>query len=313
MKNKSFLKLTLKFTVIFVIIFFLGRSVLVNWEKVQAFNWSFDPVLMTLSCLIFFIAYAFLPWIWRKILYYMGYELNFGDAWDMYYIGNLGRYIPGKVWTIAGMAYMGGKVGIPAHIAGASAVFAQAYSLLSSFVFFVIFLIFNGAYFTRFRFLLIVPVVTCMAVVFIFPKNLKFVLNIVLRRLGKAPVNIGISTFSALKTVLFYCVSWVLFGCAFWCFVSAVAGSGKVDPFFAAGVYAIAYVTGFIAFFVPGGFGIREGMMVILLSNVMPVGVAVIIAGLSRLLVTIIEIAAVAVVLLRKGFFYGEKKTTEKK
>ena len=128
----------------------------------------------------------------------MGYGISYGDAWDIFYIGNLGRYIPGKVWTIAGMAYMAEKVGIPATIAGTSAVFSNAYSLVSSFVFFILFLIFRGIDSTSDGFLWLLPVFLIMVIIFIFPRNLEIALNAVLRKFGKRSVIIGITTLSAL-------------------------------------------------------------------------------------------------------------------
>lgn len=312
MTTKYIIKLTLKIAVIAIILFFLGQSVISNWEKIRTYDWSFNPVLMTVSCLIFCLGYIYLPWVWRKLLFYMGYEISYGDAWDIFYIGNLGRYIPGKFWTIVGMAYMAEKVGIPATIAGTSVVFANAYSMLSSFVFFILFLILRGTHSTSDGFLWFLPVFFIMSVVFIFPHNLERVLNAVLRRFGRNPVKIGITTITALKIVALYLVSGVLFGGAFWVFVSAFVGWGQINPLFAASAYIIAYWIGFLAFFVPGGLGVREGILWLLFIGAVPAGVLIVIAGLSRLAVTVIEILFVVIALLRKGFFYGKEKAAAK-
>ena len=313
MNYKKYIILAVKITITAVIIFFMGRSFLLNWEKIRTYDWSFNPVLMTVSFLIFCFAYATLPWVWCKLLEYMGHRLSYHDAWYIFYIGNLGRYIPGKVWTVAGMAYLAGKAGIPVTIAGTSAVCAHAYSLLSTFVFLPIFFIFKGSESENLMFLWFLPVFFILMVIFIFPGNLERVLNAVLKKFGKSTVNIGITTLSALKTAGFYFLLWLLFGIAFWIFVSAVVGFGQVNPFYAAGTWAIAYLIGYLAFFAPGGLGVREGIMVFLLMNILPVGVCIVIAGFSRLIVTIIEILFVVTALLRKGFFYGKEKTAAEK
>ena len=238
---------------------------------------------------------------------YMGYRLKFSEAWHIYYIGNLGRYIPGKVWAVAGMAYMAEKAGIPAPAAGAAAVFAQAYSRLSSFVFFLIFLIFNVTYFSGYGLIWIAPVFFIMAVIFMFPHNLERVLNYVLKKSGRKPVRIGITPLEALKIIAFYFSSWVLFGAAFWFLISAVAGPGEVNLLFASGAWATAYAIGFLAFFVPGGLGVREGILGLFFMNTLPVGVGIIIAGVSRLIVTIIEILCVIISFLRRGLQNGKE------
>ena len=307
MNLKSPVKIILKCAVAAVIVFFLVRSVIVNREIIRGYDWSFNPGLMALSCLVFFAAYAILPWIWSKMLGYMGYRLRFFDAWHIYYIGNLGRYIPGKIWAVAGMAYMAEKAGIPATAAATAAVFAQVYSLLSSFVFFLIFLIFNVTYFSGYGFIWIAPVFFVIAVIFMFPRNLEPVLNYVLKKFGREPVRIGITPLAALKIITFYLLSWSFFGTAFWILITAVVGSGQVNLLFASGVWATAYAIGFLAFFVPGGLGVREGIMGLFFMNVLPVSVSIVIAGFSRLLVTIIEIICVIISFLRRGLQNGKK------
>ena len=77
---------------------------------------------------------------------------------------------------------------------------------------------------------------------------------------------------------------------------------------YAASAYAGAYVTGFVAFFVPGGIGVREGILGFLLGSVMPVGVALVVAVSSRLLVTGIELLCVLLTLTGRGEIDGEKE-----
>jgi glycosyltransferase 2 family protein len=306
MTAKNTIKLILKTAAAAAIIFFLGHSVLSNWEVIRGYDWSFNPVLMAAACVMFTAAFGFLPWVWRKVLHYMGYDLSYGDARDIFYIGNLGRYIPGKVWSIAGMAYMAEKSGIPATIAGTSAVFAQVYSFLSSFGFFILFFIFRGTFTINAGFLWFVPVFIAAAVIFIFPANLERVLNIVLKKIGREPVALKITTATALKITALYFLSGMLFGCSFWIFVSSFVGMSEINPMFTASAYIIAYWAGFLAFFVPGGIGVREGILGLLFMNIIPAGVLIIIAALSRLLVTLIELMFVVIAAFRKGFIFGK-------
>jgi len=314
MNRKDIGKRIVKISVLSIILFFLIRSVLSNWGIIQTYDWSFHPLLMTVSCLLFFTAFILLPWVWQKVLHYMGCELRYRDAWDIYYIGNLGRYIPGKIWGIAGMVYMAEKTGISKRIVGTAAIFAQAYSLVSSFVFLIILIIFKGDYFANFRFIWMLPIFFVLVIIFIFPKNLEHTLNFTLKKIGKSPVTIGITTVTALKILFFYFLVWMIAGVAFGVFVSSIVGWGKINLLVSAGVYVIAYVVGFLAVFAPGGFGVREGVLGLLLMNTIPVSVGIIIAALSRLLVTGIEIICVVPALMRRGIFYGkEKAVTEKR
>lgn len=305
---KQYLKILAKLAVIVLIVYFLTASVLKNWEAVKGYDWSFNPSIMVCACAVFCLAYVFLPFIWQRLLFYMGYPLSFSSAWEIFYIGSLGRYIPGKVWTIAGMAYLAEKKGVPGSAAAASAVLANVYSLLSSFVFFVIFFIFREPSTLSGYVLLFVPVFGIALVFFVFPRNLERALNILLKLIGRNSLNIGISTVSAVKTIALYALSGGIFAFAFWLFVSAFVGMGVVNPLYTGSAYIIAYWAGYLAFFVPGGIGVREGMLGFLFLNIIPASVLIIIAALVRLLVTLIEIVYVTGILFRKGLVYGKEK-----
>jgi hypothetical protein len=312
-----------KIGVVFALAWYIWKTVIANWRQVSAYDWSFDPALMTLSVLVFAGAYVYLAWVWGKVLRSIGCEVTFRDAWDIYFIGNLGRYIPGKVWSIAGTALMAGRRGVCPVTAGTASVFAQAYSIISSFVFFSVFLILRQFELPGVRFEWAALGLAAFAVFFMMPSNMVRAVNLMLSLFGRETVSLGLTAGKAARIVWWYFLSWLMFGVAFWLFVMAVTGDRTLNPFFLAGAYAVAYVLGFFAFFVPGGLGVREGLLSVLLKTVMPQGVSLLIAFLLRLLVTIIESVCVLIVVLprvfsntrgpllkRKGIPNGKKETS---
>jgi uncharacterized membrane protein YbhN (UPF0104 family) len=62
----------------------------------------------------------------------------------------------------------------------------------------------------------------------------------------------------ALKVYLGYVVCWLAYGISFWLFLHAIIAAPNV-PLVAAGTtFVIAYQIGYLAFFSPGGLGVRE-------------------------------------------------------
>lgn len=302
------LKRIIQIALLLIVIYFLCRSVISNWSKIEGYNWSFDIPMMVLSIALYYFGYAFLPWILCRMFGYMGYKMSYADVWDIFYVGSLGKYVPGKVWAIAGMTYMAEKSGVPVQAAGTAVVFAQVYSLLASVLFFIIFLFLRGLDSSSSFLLWFLPA-GAMLVVFIFPKNLERFINLMLARIGRKPLVLGINSLSAIKVVFFYLISWIVFGAAFWAMAVAVSGNVVFDPVMTMSAYVIANVVGFLAFFAPGGVGVREAVLGLLFSGVVPVSVGIVIAVLSRLIVTFIEIINIFITLIRKGFSYGYKKT----
>jgi hypothetical protein len=68
----------------------------------------------------------------------------------------------------------------------------------------------------------------------------------------------------------------------------------------ATGAFAASYTIGYLAIFLPGGFGVREGVMIMLLKDSIGIGPATALAAASRITLTINEVgAALPFLLLR--------------
>jgi glycosyltransferase 2 family protein len=309
MNLRRILTFTVKVTAALLIAYFVLRTVLSNWGQIRSYGWDFDPLFMGLSFSVFIAAYLFLAWTWGRVLRYTGYPVSYRDAFEIYFIGNLGHYIPGKVWTVAGVAWLAERRGIPPMVAGAAAVFAQAYSIISSLAFFPVFLIFSNTQPSWMHPEWMIPAILLFVGFFIFPANMERALNLALTLLKRERVSLGLTLGKALRLTGLYFVSWVLFGIAFWVFVIAVTGNRDISPVLLTGAYAAAYVVGYLAFFVPSGLGVREGVAGYLLASVMPAGVALLVTFLVRLPVTLVELLCVLIILIRKGLPYGKNET----
>jgi uncharacterized membrane protein YbhN (UPF0104 family) len=71
---------------------------------------------------------------------------------------------------------------------------------------------------------------------------------------------------------------------------------------------AISSTLGLIAIFAPSGLGVREGVLVYLLSLMMPPPIAVIISILTRIWMTLIEIGLIGMVYLLGQVQQREKR-----
>jgi uncharacterized membrane protein YbhN (UPF0104 family) len=87
-------------------------------------------------------------------------------------------------------------------------------------------------------------------------------------------------------------VAWLLYGIAFMWLVRGIIGDAPGATWQYVAVYTASYVVGYLVLIAPGGIGVREGVMVSLLSSL---GLAtpkqaLLIAGASRVWLTILEI-----------------------
>ncbi|MCG9132147.1 flippase-like domain-containing protein [Candidatus Poribacteria bacterium] len=95
---------------------------------------------------------------------------------------------------------------------------------------------------------------------------------------------------------------WICQGVAFFLFVQSFASVQWADAGVLTACFAFAWIIGFLSFLTPGGLGIREGLLGLLLANYMPAPQAVLVALLCRVWMLSAEIvlAGVAFALDRK-------------
>ena len=87
-------------------------------------------------------------------------------------------------------------------------------------------------------------------------------------------------------------IAWLLYGAAFQLFVFGLLGSlaGGYAEYLAA--YTISYLLGYLALFAPAGLGVREGMMVTVLTyaGLASAPEAALVALTSRVWLTLLEV-----------------------
>jgi hypothetical protein len=113
-----------------------------------------------------------------------------------------------------------------------------------------------------------IPVIVVMLVLALKPKLLEIPVNRILRLLNRQVVAIDISISGGVTLSLYYLAAWFIFGFAFWLFVNAIirVDTGEYLAFTA--IHAASIVLGFLAVFAPGGIGVREGIIILLLTYV---------------------------------------------
>ena len=252
------------------------------------------------------LGHAFL---WRRIVSDIsGTRLTFASTIRVYFLANLGRYIPGKFWQVAGMAVLARNAGVHPVAAVGAAVLGQI-AFLASGVALAAGLL-PGA-------LDLGPILWVGTTAVIIAATVYAIRHTGLfRRLGRrmdpritqsmrdaALMAREIRPSRVTTWFVAYTLSWLVLAAAFTAFAAAFVPMGGAAAFpRLAGIIAASYLAGYVAIIAPAGVGVREGVMGLLLAQIMPAPAAVIVAVASRAWFTVAELAPVAVIpLLRQG------------
>ena len=90
-------------------------------------------------------------------------------------------------------------------------------------------------------------------------------------------------TSGILRLISGYLLLWGLLGTAFFFFIKSLAPVPASQLLAVTGTYAVAWSIGILSVITPGGLGVREGILSLLLTSVLPPATATLIALLSRL------------------------------
>jgi hypothetical protein len=279
------------------------RSLSRNWDLLtaQPLRWEVDLRLLVASALTVWAAYAVLVEAWRRVVVGMRQRLAYLDAARICMLANLGRYVPGKVWSIAGAALLSRQVGVDASAAVAAAFVLQALSLASG-VLVVAALAPTTLSEVSGAFVIITVATGIVSAAGVLLLTSERCLATVRRLLPVIPAGIAPVPFGTMLTgFAANVVAWGAYGFAFLLLVKGLAPNAELSWFQATAVFASSYVVGLVAVFAPAGIGPRESMFVLLLQGIVGLKLALALAVAARVLLTITELGAALPFLARSA------------
>ncbi|MDP6461816.1 MAG: hypothetical protein QGH59_08545, partial [Gemmatimonadota bacterium] len=99
----------------------LAATVVSAWGDLASESVSFDPIRAALAVLLLAAIYLGTVEAWRALMRLLGITLDYRDVIRLWSYSNLGRYLPGKVWTVVGVVVLAGDLGVPPGVATAHA------------------------------------------------------------------------------------------------------------------------------------------------------------------------------------------------
>ena len=272
-----------------VIAFFIGRVIYRNWQHVREAEWELAPSYLLVSFLLTACWFTVRPLVWSTLLKRLGYPISFRSAYLVVRRAELSRYVPGTIWQYLSRVYLAGRYGVPAAVCMAATFLETVLLILASLgpaVWNLDALLPDLARFQRIL-LVAIPV---GAFVLAHPR----VLNLWARLLSRAlkqpyrEMKMRWSTMALLWAV--YLGVWVLHGLGAGVFVKGVMVIPVDRVPELASYYALAWLVAMVSVVAPAGMGIRDGVFGLLLSRLMPVGVAFTVAVAVRLWMTVLEL-----------------------
>jgi uncharacterized membrane protein YbhN (UPF0104 family) len=233
---------------------------------------------------------------WREVLADLGARLPVVAGARVFFLGQLGKYLPGSLWPVMAQMELGRDHRVPERASGSAvgvfllvlvgtglAVVAAAAPLLGP-----------DAVHAYWWLLAALP----LALLVLVPPVLNRLLALVVRLARRPPLPRPLSAGGILRAVAWALVAWVAYGVHVWVLTGQFGAGGLPLLARTTGAFAVAWCAGFLLVVVPAGAGVREAALVLLLGGVLTRPQATVVAVVSRLLFVVGDLGWAAVGLV---------------
>jgi uncharacterized membrane protein YbhN (UPF0104 family) len=242
-----------------------AQAVTVNWRPVNLAD-------LLLSFLLVLICYGVTASVWWFQVRLLGERFAFRSALQSYFLSSLPRYVPGFIWGYWGRAYLSERSGAKRSAIVASIGLEMGLFIGTGLAVGLFYWLPTGEGTLVTSAMVVVVALSLSVVILINGKKLKSARQW-LRSLS-------VSFLIALVYVGF----WILYGLSVFVLVRAISPAESQDLVMRViSGFALSWLAGFFAVFVPGGLGVREGVLIIILEPVIGGVPAVFVSFMSRL------------------------------
>lgn len=214
---------------------------------------------------------------WRTLLADLGSPLPLRAAAKVFFVGQLGKYIPGAVWPVLAQMEMGKDLGVPRPRSAAAFFLMMPIQLASGLLVSLVALGWdrNG------WLLLVIPLLA----VLLEPKVINKLIGFGLRKLKREPLENPLTRRGMLTALAWSLAGWTAYGVHFYVILAAMGTDAGL--IFSIGAFALTWCLGILTFVAPAGAGVREIAMVAVLAPVLDRGPAIAVALCSRVILVV--------------------------
>jgi uncharacterized membrane protein YbhN (UPF0104 family) len=277
-----------------VVTWFILRTVGLGLDQlgeVAPSTWLPSPIPLAAATLLLLVAYLLSGALWGRIVADLGGPpLPTGEAARLFMIANVGRYVPGKIWQIAGLAALARSRRVPPATATGAAVLGHGIALLAASAVGVAALVTAPDPYRRWGVLAGTVVATFVALCAVPAVFTRLATAWFALTRTEPPAALGRA--HAVRWLLLYALNWLLYAVSFWVLCLSLGLAGPVVS--VSSSFAAAYVLGYLMIFAPAGLGPREGFLIAFLTPHFGAAASGVVAVVARLWTTLVELALAA-------------------
>jgi|YNPBryunderm2012_1023409.scaffolds.fasta_scaffold09065_3 hypothetical protein len=268
----------------------VGWIIVRDWSNLVTYAWHFEWAYLALSGLAYVLVLSLAIGAWIVIMVGLRTELSWKQHGQFFLYSWLARRLPTPLPFVASRVLLYEQAGVARRLSLAAIVWEQLLLFASGGWLVVLLFPFTPALSQRLPLAPTILLAVICAGLVLQPQVLARGLNWLLRRWKREPLTTVLTVPGALAALFLHTLLWLSGGVIFFLMVRSIyMVNWELLPVFIQ-VWVASGLIGYISFFVPIVPGVRDMSMIALLTIVVPLSVALIIALLVRLWITLNEL-----------------------
>jgi hypothetical protein len=301
-RKLSALKATVRWLLFAVVLGFVAYAL---WKQIIQIDWRTMrfrplPIVAATLCLLGVPVVQLISY--RTLLGAYAHQPPLRVMAAVAWIPPLGKYVPGKIASLAGAIYLLRRFNIPGAVAVGVVLVMDGLAVVTGLITGSPLLLWQPV-----RKVLPLGWLGCAlavtgGVICLHPAVFGRILNGLLRRSGREPLSKMPDFKHYLMPVLCAFAQWILAGAALWFIANSVTSvAARHVPLFIS-IAGLGYTISYLMLFAPGGLGPREAIFQLALSNIIAPGLSAISVVAMRIVQTLTELTAalVGAIILRR-------------
>jgi len=243
------------------------------------------PGWFAASLLAAIVGLGFTSFAWRTIMADLGSPLPVAAGMRVFYLAQIGKYLPGAVWPFVAQMELGKALGVPRQRSAVGGLlFVGLHCATGLLVASATLPFASPAAAERYWWVL---ALTPVLLVVLHPRVLSPLLDRLFWLLRRPPLDRPLTVANTVRACGFLLVTWFFYGLSLLALARPLGLTGAGSLALATGAYALAWSAGVMVLgLVPAGIGVRELILGAILLPVLPAGEATAVVATSRVVQT---------------------------
>ncbi|MDA3038236.1 MAG: lysylphosphatidylglycerol synthase transmembrane domain-containing protein [Actinomycetota bacterium] len=272
-----------------------GYALFSNWSEVKDTVFNIGWQIWVPAFLVLPLAILCSTLSWQVLVDELGEPIGPRQGSQIFLVGQLGKYLPGSVWAYVLQVELGRRAGVARARIFTATVFSVAILVVAALLagsLAIPSIVDQNPDFATIRWLyLLLPI----GIVGLHPRVLTGITNVGFKLMKRPLPGHPIRKRAVLVSLAWALSAYALFGLHLWILVEGAEDADLDALRLTVGTMAIAMVSGLFFFVLPSGAGIREAVIVSALAALVPTGQAIALAAVSRVFLTLADLATAGV------------------